>query len=180
METSKFSANSKADKISAALRITLGSIFLWAFLDKLFGLGFSTCRDAATGVVDIVCGDAWINGGSPTSGFLTHGTGGPFGSLFQSMSGSILVDGLFMFGLAGLGIALILGIGMRIAAYAGSLLLLLIWAAGLPTENHPFVDEHIIYILSLFGLLAVNDSQAFGLGKWWANTNPAKKYPILK
>ena len=31
----------------AALRILVGSIFLWSFFDKLFGLGFNTAADAS-------------------------------------------------------------------------------------------------------------------------------------
>lgn len=172
--------SSNAPKVWGVLRITLGSIFLWAFLDKLFGLGFATCRDAESGNVAVGCASAWINGGSPTSGFLNFGTSGPFAEFFQSMSGSWFTDWLFMIGLLGLGLALILGIGMRVAAYAGSLLMLMMWAAALPVENHPFVDEHIIYALVLFGLLAVNDSQELGFGRRWAETDLVKKYSILK
>ena len=43
----------------ALTRILLGFVFLWAFLDKTFGLGYAT--EPAK---------AWINGGSPTTGFL--------------------------------------------------------------------------------------------------------------
>ncbi|WP_327256281.1 hypothetical protein [Streptomyces sp. NBC_01244] len=50
----------------AALRVLVAWTFIWPFLDKLFGLGFST--PAAKSV---------INGGSPTEGFLLHGTKGP-------------------------------------------------------------------------------------------------------
>ena len=42
------------------LRLALGFEFLWAFLDKTFGLGYSTPSS-----------QAWINGGSPTKGFLS-------------------------------------------------------------------------------------------------------------
>src|SRR5690625_6651809 len=41
------------------VRIFIGFYFLWAFADKLLGLGFSTPKEGA-----------WINGGSPTTGFL--------------------------------------------------------------------------------------------------------------
>ena len=51
----------------AVLRLATGFIFLWAFLDKLFGLGYST-KSA----------NAWIHGGSPTNGFLSHVAVGPF------------------------------------------------------------------------------------------------------
>ena len=53
----------------AVLRIATGLIFLWAFLDKLFGLGYATPRR-----------QAWIDGGSPTQGFLNSGDVGPFGA----------------------------------------------------------------------------------------------------
>ena len=45
--------------VIAAIRLSLGWIFLWAFLDKLFGLGHETAAKAA-----------WIHGGHPTLGFL--------------------------------------------------------------------------------------------------------------
>ena len=45
-------------KALAVLRITTGSIFLWAFVDKTFGLGYATASDSAR-----------INEGSPTKGF---------------------------------------------------------------------------------------------------------------
>jgi thiosulfate dehydrogenase (quinone) large subunit len=47
----------------ASVRVVLGAIFFWAFLDKLLGLGYATKASSA-----------WINGGSPTRGFLTFGT----------------------------------------------------------------------------------------------------------
>lgn len=147
----------------ALLRIFLGFIFLWAFLDKLFGLGFSTVPDKS-----------WLMGGSPTSGFLKMGTHGPFASIFQSMAGNPLVDWLFMLGLLLIGLALILGIGLKIAGYSGSLLLLLMWMAAFPPKTNPVIDEHIIYILILLGLTTTPENH------WWSKTKLVKKYPILK
>ena len=57
-----------------------------------------------------------------------------------------------MLGLLGLGSALLLGIGMRIAAACGALLYLLMWTAVLPPETNPIVDDHIIGALVLIGL----------------------------
>jgi hypothetical protein len=57
---------SKSDKSIyawAGVRIALGLTFLWAFFDKLFGLGFSTCRDASTNVVTVMCEQSWYQGG---------------------------------------------------------------------------------------------------------------------
>ena len=50
----------------AGIRLALGWVFLWAFLDKPFGLGFATPSERS-----------WINGGSPTNGFLGNARQGP-------------------------------------------------------------------------------------------------------
>lgn len=152
----------------AVLRISLGWIFLWAFLDKTFGLGYATAS-----------GSAWIRGGSPTAGFLQFAVSGPFEGVFQAMAGSAVVDWLFMLGLLGLGLALILGIGMRIATWAGSLLLFLMWLALLPTENNPFLDDHLVYIVALFACLFGNAGRTWGLGDRWTSTELVQRYPIL-
>src|ERR1044071_6033744 len=108
----------------AGLRLALGWVFLWAFVDKLFGFGLGTPAK-----------NAWINGGSPTKGFLGNAVAGPFEGLYHSIAGAVWADWLFMTGLAAIGVALLLGIGMRVAAAAGSLLLVLMWTAVLPPEN---------------------------------------------
>ncbi len=172
--------NSKGVYAWVLLRISLGLIFLWAFLDKLFGLGFSTCRDAETGVITTMCPSAWLSGGSPTTGFLSFAAKGPFAGIFKAMAGSTLVDWLFMLGLLGIGIALIFGIFMKLGTYSGSLMLFLMWLAVLPKEHHPFLDEHIIYIFALLSLNYVKAGQYFGLGKKWINTNLVNKYQILE
>ena len=84
----------------AVTRISLGWVFLWAFLDKLFALGFGTGRDAETGVVDRFGDAAWINGASPTEGFLKFGADGPFKAFYNDIAGTAWADTLFMLGLA--------------------------------------------------------------------------------
>lgn len=176
----KQNGNPQADKVWGLTRIGLGSIFLWAFLDKLFGLGFSTCRDAASNTVNVLCERAWLEGGSPTSGFLQHGTSGPLAEIYQNLAGNVVIDWLFMLGLLGIGVALILGIGMRIAVVSGVLMMLMMYTAALPPANNPVVDDHIIYALVLVGLLRVNASQQLGFGAAWAKTDLVKKYPVLR
>ena len=96
----------------AVLRVLTGFVFLWAFLDKVFGLGYSTTSDRA-----------WINGGSPTMGFLKGVAVGPLKSTFNDWAGQTWVNWLFMLGLLGVGVAVMAGVGIRIAALSGSLLL---------------------------------------------------------
>lgn len=162
-----------AAKALAATRISLGLIFLWAFVDKAFGLGFTTCRDMATDAVTTMCDAAWLSGGSPTTGFLEHGTKGPFADVFQGLAGSTFIDWLYMAGLLGIGIGLILGIAKKSSAYAGAIFLALIYLAVLPPEHHPILDDHLVYILILIYLAnapatiwSLNDKYSqTGLGK---------------
>jgi thiosulfate dehydrogenase [quinone] large subunit len=170
----------KAAYVWGATRIVLGLIFLWAFVDKLWGLGYSTCSDAATGAINRYCDAAWIHGGSPTTGFLAHATKGPFESIFQNMAGNGLVDWLFMLGLLGIGLALVLGIYMRLATFFGVILLALMYLAAMPPSTNPLLDDHIVYILVLIGLYKVNDQQKLGCGPAWAKSSIVKKFPITK
>ena len=65
-------ANVNLGRALAALRIAFGITFLWAFLDKTFALGFHTGYDQE-GNLDRFGPAAWINGASPTEGFLSFG-----------------------------------------------------------------------------------------------------------
>lgn len=159
----------KQHGILGFLRILMGWIFLWPFLDKIFGFGFAT-----------ESGKAWIDGVSPTVGFLKFSTRGPFAGVFQWLAGNPFVDWLFMVGLLLIGLALILGIGVRIAAVSGALMLFLMWLAVLPPDHNPFVSDHIIYIVVLALLFAVDAGQYVGFGKWWQKTALAKKYRLLR
>jgi thiosulfate dehydrogenase [quinone] large subunit len=164
----------------AFTRITLGWVFLWAFLDKAFALGFATGRDAETGIVTRFGDAAWINGASPTEGFLKFATEGKlFGDFFASLA-SPVTDWVFMTALLGLGLALILGIGMRIAAISGVILMVSMWAAELRLDNNPIVDDHIVYALVLIGLAFAGAGRTLGLGRRWRETALVKRFPILE
>lgn len=157
------------EKLVAIIRIALGWIFFWAFLDKLFGLGFTTGADKS-----------WLAGSSPTAGFLSFGTSGPFAELFQSLAGMVWVDWLFMLGLCLIGCALMLGIGMRIAAVSGSVMLLLMYtAAFMPPEHNPLIDDHIMYTLILLTLPHLSAGDYWGLGKKWKALRLVRKHPWL-
>mgnify|MGYP001571159852 CR=1 FL=1 len=157
-------------KIWIALRFVLGFVFLWAFLDKLFGLGFATVAEKS-----------WLAGVSPTTGFLQFGTSGAGASFFQALAGSVVVDWLFMLGLAFVGTALILGVAMRLAGYIGALMMILMYTAlSLPPKNNPLFDEHIVYALVLIGLGTSGAGEWCGLGKWWKELELVKKWKCLE
>ena len=148
----------------AATRLCLGWTFLWPFMDKAFGLGHETPS-----------ANAWFSGGNPTKGFLS-GSVGPFSGIYHDIAGAGLVNVLFMVGLLGIGVALLLGIAMWPACIAGATMLMLMWTASLPPENNLFMDDHIIYALVLIGLAAVGAGKTLGLGEWWARTEVVQRY----
>jgi len=161
--------NTIARYAAAAARLSLGWIFLWAFIDKTFGLGYATESK-----------NAWIDGGSPTNGFLKFAATGPFKDTYNDIAGATWADWLFMTGLLGIGIALLAGIAMRIATATGALLLILMWSAVLPPENNPFMDDHIVYAILLVLLTALGAGKTLGLGTTWENLPIVKRHPILK
>jgi len=143
-------------------------VFLWAFLDKAFGLGHETTSK-----------EAWFNGGSPTKGFLAFGAAGPFKGFYNNIAGATWADWLFMLGLLGIGVALLTGVAMRFAAAAGTLLLVLMWTVVLPPANNLFMDDHLIYALVLVLIAAMGAGSTLGLGKWWASLSIVQRHQWL-
>jgi thiosulfate dehydrogenase [quinone] large subunit len=164
----------------AALRIAVGFIFLWSFLDKLLGLGYAVPSDRA-----------WVNGGSPTEGFLSSISVGPLEGTFHDWAGQAWVDWLFMAGMAGVGIAAILGVGLRIAAVSGTLMMMFLWAsqwppaqhtsAGEPSgSNNPVIDTHVVYALVLIVVAVARAGDHWGLGRLWARLPLVQRFPVLR
>ena len=153
----------------ALLRLGMGWIFMWAFLDKLFGLGFAT-----------ESGKGWIDGGSPTFGFLNFGATGPLEGYYNGLAGNAVVDWLFMLGILAIGLPLVLGIGVRIAASIGVVMLVLMYSALMLPENNPVLDDHIIYAVIMLGLAIANPGYHLGLGRWWGRTRLVKRFPVLE
>jgi thiosulfate dehydrogenase (quinone) large subunit len=173
----------KGGLIWGLLRLSIGWVFLWAFLDKLLALGFASGRNPETGVADRFGDAAWINGGSPTDGFLQFGlhTKEPFTGFYESLAGSSLIEWAYMLSMLAIGVALMLGIATRLAAGAGILWMLLFYtASALSPENNPFMDEHIIYAIVLAGIAVVGGGRYLGLGKQWERLSFVQKYPILR
>jgi thiosulfate dehydrogenase [quinone] large subunit len=167
-------------RVLAILRIIMGLTFLWAFLDKTFGLGYATSSK-----------QAWVNGGSPTNGFLAHVEVGPFQSMLRDWAGSGWADWLFMLALLGIGVALLFGIGMRVTATAGALLLAMMWIAEWPlarfastgdatSSSNPLIDYHVVFIAVVIVLAAFAAGNTWGLGRRWTSLNMVRRNPWLR
>lgn len=167
------------------LRIMLGFVFFWAFIDKTFGLGFSTTTE-----------NAWINGGRPTWGFLQAASGYNFetgeydaanamgingsGAFFTGWADASIgsfryLDWLFMLGLLAIGTALILGIGTKVAAWACVLMSFFMFIAAADLVTNPILDHHVFYAVTGVAVVYSElERQSIGLGAFW------RKLPIVQ
>lgn len=134
--TRKSQRNETAWTILGVVRILIGLEFLWAFLDKTFGWTFSTAPE-----------QAWINGGSPTYGYLSAERA--LQEVFEPLAGLLIVDWLFMLGLLGVGIGLTFGIAVRLSSIAGIAMLLMMWLAAFPIATHPFINYNLVHAVVL-------------------------------
>ena len=84
-----------------------------------------------------------------------------------------------MLGLLGIGVALIAGIALRLAAGAGVLIMAMMWLGEYPLAQHtsagapsastnPITDYHFIYAVVLVVLAAAYAGHRWGLGRVWA------------
>ncbi|MEU4874515.1 hypothetical protein [Streptomyces sp. NPDC021608] len=164
----------------ASARVLMGFVFLWAFLDKTFGFGYATRS-----------GKAWIDGASPTKGFLGSVAAGPMESTFHSWAGAGWADWLFMLGLLGIGLALTAGVALRPTALAGTVMMALMWMAEWPPARHlsdgspsmstnPFADYHLVYAVLMVVLAVVCAGDALGLGRLWARLPVVRDHQWLR
>ncbi|MBJ7593427.1 MAG: hypothetical protein JF886_00965 [Candidatus Dormibacteraeota bacterium] len=161
------------------VRLAIGFEFLWAFFDKTFGLGYSTPT-----------AHAWINGGSPTKGFLSGVASGPLQGVYNAIAGAPVVDWLFMLGFLGVGVALILGVALRPAAIAGATMLLLMYVAawpfatvsgGQPTgSTNPIIDEHIVNTMALLAVAAFAAWSIGPISRRWSALSAVRSHSWLR
>lgn len=153
------------------LRLVMAWVFLQAGVEKLLDPEWS-----AAGYID------------PQSGFgVTEAN--PFADLFASMVGSVgAVDPLVVYGQLAIGLALLLGVLVRFAAFWGVVQLVLFWMAslqgglteGFPVEHGYVVNSDVVYVLLLFGLAAVGAGRILGLDARIEETELVRNNPSLK
>ena len=157
--TTEGHARSWGFTVLGVVRILIGFYFLWAFADKLFGLGYSTPSERS-----------WLNGGSPTAGFLGGSIegGNPFAGVWEFfLSINPLTDVLFMLGLLGVGVALMLGIGTRVAAISAAAMYTLMYLAAFPIATNPLYDTHLLMAVAVIAMAGLAAGDHVGLGAHW-------------
>ncbi len=132
------------------LRLALGWVFLSAGWAKFFA-------------------ETW------TATAYLSGATGPFAAWFQSMAGNSFVDVLNIYGQLGIGIALMIGLFVRPAAFFGFILMILYYFAQFEQNTlHGFIDEHVVYSI-VFLLFFVG-----GFGHVWGIDGLIGRQPSLQ
>jgi thiosulfate dehydrogenase [quinone] large subunit len=170
----------------AVLRIALGLVYLWAFISQAFGITYTNKAqpppDAPAGApvtyewtFGYDSSKGWVSSGfdhSPTESYVDNNTHGPLAFIPQNLPTG-LVDFLWIFALAGLGIGLTFGIFANIAGWGGFLLNIMIWLATFPPSTNPLIDgEHVAFALSILLFMWLQASNYWGFGRWWRAHTP--------
>ena len=78
------------------------------------------------------------------------------------------LDAVYMVSMLLIGVALITGVMTRIAAFGGIAWLVAFYTAtAIWPEHNPFLDDHVLEVLILVGLVLANAGRYYGLGKIW-------------
>ncbi|MCR4311945.1 MAG: DoxX family protein [Candidatus Uhrbacteria bacterium] len=167
---------SRNEVLAMRIQTGLGKIAATAH-NQMFGFVFAALR-IVLGMQFFGAGWSKLTTDWSAAGFLAIANG-PFAEWFQSLAGNALVDGLNVWGLMLIGLALVLGFAVRPAAIAGMFIMVLYYLAGF-TENtaHGFIDFHVIYFLifalfacggagNVFGLNAVALGHVRRVTAWW-------------
>jgi len=111
------------------------------------------------------------------SSFLTgQATYGPFKEVFLIFANSSLVDFLVMWGLTLIGLALIVGLFVRLASFFGIFLMVMFYLPRIPPAPPAwFIEEHAIYATIFLLLIFTKSSSYLGLQKYFIKTKFAKK-----
>ena len=149
-------------------RILIGWMFLWAFLDKMFGLGYET--PAGQGVID---------GGSPSS-YVEYMTSGLFEGLFKAIAGNGFIDFLLMAGLLILGITITLGIFTKITTISSIAFFLTMFCIVVPPADNPLIDYHVVYLVFMIAVYYLGGYDRLSLFPKWKELPMVKEFPIIE
>lgn len=153
----------------AVLRIVLGFMLVWAFFDKLLGLGMLTTPEMAV-----------INGGSPTEYYLSELVSGVFAGMFHAIAGNAVVDFLLMAGLILVGLGLMLGIASKLSTVGLCIMMALMYMMSVPPSDNPIVDYHIVYILAVVTVYWLGGFETISLNRWYCRIGIVNRWRILQ
>lgn len=125
------------------------------------------------GLMFLVSGIDKLTSNFTAAGYLTNVSTGPFRDMYISLAGSPIVDFMVVWGEILIGLALVLGILVRLSCYLGSIMMLMYYLSVLPPE-HGYISQHIIYVL-VFAILA-----SFAAGRVWGLDQLIERQRLVK
>ena len=116
--------------------------------------------------------------------FLLYGVAdaNPFVGLWTAIANdwAWLVTPLNQVGLTLIGLGLLFGVLVRLSSFFGGIMFTFYWLAAFPLENGWLIDDHVVYVLILFGLGAFGAGRILGVDIWLEKLSIVEQYPGLK
>jgi len=156
-----------------AFRLTIGWVFLFAGIEKLFlaGKAFDASRFLQFGTLGKAAGAAAGAVVNPTHAFWVDLTSNP-----TAMN---IVNFLVPFGQVAIGAALILGLATRFAGLMGALMMAFIGIASWDFVNG-VVNYHIVLMISTLILAVIAAGEVYGVDAIVDESPIVKRAPILR
>lgn len=109
-------------------------------------------------------------------GFLAHATG-PFAEFYMSLAGNPLVDFLNVWGLTLIGLALILGIAVRPAAFFAAIMMVMYYFGDFEGNTaHGIIDFHLAYASVFLLFLSGGVGHVLGLDSFMMRTGKKQSW----
>ena len=159
----------------ALLRITVGVIFVWAGVGKMFNEGAPgawTAQGFLKFATNGTLGWPFVTG-TPDPKHIYNPTHDFWVSLAGNDTAMTIVNNLVVPGEVLIGIALVLGIVTRFAGVMGAVMMGLFFLAGWSFSNG-IVEEHATYGVVLLALAGMGAGNYYGLDRMLADRFPAQ------
>jgi thiosulfate dehydrogenase [quinone] large subunit len=159
---------------AALLRVTVGVIFVWAGLDKLFNSGEPgkwTAQSFLKFATNGTLGWPFVIG-TPDPKTIYNPTHDFWVSLANNDTAMTVVNTLVVAGELCIGVALILGIVTRFAGAMGALMMAFFFLAGWSFSNG-IVEEHATYAVVLLAISGMGAGNYYGLDRMFGERFPA-------
>jgi len=103
---------------------------------------------------------------------------GPFAWFFMPMAGVPAVDVVVMYGEILIGVALILGLTVRLACFSGLLMMLLYYTAQLPPQRG-WISSNVIYMAAFTTLIFSGIGRIWGVDRFFRRIEQRWRFPRL-
>ncbi len=165
------------------LGVVRGASYTYLYMDKKITVAATVLRVLLGWFMLIDGAQILLTPQWSASGFLLSAKTFPaFYAWFATAGNSWWVDPLNSWGITLIGVALLLGVGIRAASWAGAALMILYYFPhyDLPTVPHGYlVEEHLIYAAAFVLIALLPAAQSFGLARF-VRATPLGRIPVVR